>query len=96
MPKNSGFRCWAFLQAACFKSLALPGIFAFLADALLVLSFQTPLKKTNALIAQMGITFVNAVSVCVNAMNFWGVHISVFCILGYLRSQKIVLVLWNL
>uniref|UniRef100_A0A8C0UN14 N-acetylglucosamine-6-sulfatase n=1 Tax=Cyanistes caeruleus TaxID=156563 RepID=A0A8C0UN14_CYACU len=33
---------------------------AFLADALLVLSFQTPLKKTNALIAQMGITFVNA------------------------------------
>uniref|UniRef100_A0A803V8A7 N-acetylglucosamine-6-sulfatase n=1 Tax=Ficedula albicollis TaxID=59894 RepID=A0A803V8A7_FICAL len=35
-------------------------IFAFLADALLVLSFQTPLKKTNALIAQMGITFVNA------------------------------------
>uniref|UniRef100_A0A8C0UMX0 N-acetylglucosamine-6-sulfatase n=2 Tax=Cyanistes caeruleus TaxID=156563 RepID=A0A8C0UMX0_CYACU len=52
--------CWAFFQLYRFKSLALPGILAFLADALLVLSFQTPLKKTNALIAQMGITFVNA------------------------------------
>lgn len=43
-------------------SAALLSILVVLADFLLVLFFQTPLKKTNALIAQMGVTFLNAVS----------------------------------
>lgn len=55
------------LHMAASPPVLLPSTLTFLADFLLVFFLQTPLKKTNALIAQMGITFLNAVSAYVNS-----------------------------
>lgn len=67
-------------RAACFTSITLLGVLTSLADCGLVPLFQTPLKKTNALIAQMGITFLNAVSVYITPLNFRPMWVCVVCI----------------
>lgn len=55
-------------DGAARRSAASRGVLACTADCWVPL-LQTPMKKTNALIAQMGVTFSNAVSACLNALR---------------------------
>lgn len=70
---GAGQRVTALCEAAR-HSAASRGVLACAADCAVPL-LQTPMKKTNALIAQMGVTFLNAVSVCLNALRLRGASV---------------------